>query len=448
MNMSKALKPSMFNYLCKDEQQLILYNSFIGTKSIAKVSDCNKVEVENLLSQSLIDEVSFNNITDTLFEMGFLVPADENEKLKREFLFSQFVNDDTLDLVITLTEKCNFVCKYCAQDFAKGKMSEIVQDQIIQFVKKNINKYSKLRVEWFGGEPLLCKDIIKKLSESFIDICRKARKGYSAAITTNGYLLDINTFRMLYDNKVIAYQITLDGLKKNHDKQRCLSNQKGTFDKILSNLLDIKNTTSSAAFRINIRTNFTKDIVDNIEDYLSFYQDQFIGDNRFVFFARAAEDWGGERVKGFEGLLNANEQHTLLEKIYNKNPKIDFYVNYSFLEPTSTVCHAVHKNMFNIGCDGKVYKCDSSIELACIGEICAGGKMVLDEYKMALWSCGTRYTSLECDECFFSCSCIKGGCPLDIVKGYDREKYRCSFEKYNIDALLKMFASTENIRLI
>ena len=212
--MSKALKPSMFDYLCKDEQQLILYNSFIGTKSIAKVSDCNKVEVENLLSQSLIDEVSFNNITDTLFEMGFLVPADENEKLKREFLFSQFVNDDTLDLVITLTEKCNFVCKYCAQDFAKGKMSEIVQDQIIQFVKKNINKYSKLRVEWFGGEPLLCKDIIKKLSESFIDICRKARKGYSAAITTNGYLLDINTFRMLYDNKVIAYQITLDGLKK------------------------------------------------------------------------------------------------------------------------------------------------------------------------------------------------------------------------------------------
>ena len=446
--MIKALKPSMFNYLCEDEQQLILYNSFNGTRSISKVSEYNKEEVRKLLSQSLIENSSFNNLTDTLFELGFLVHADENEKVKREFLFSQFVNDDTLDLVITLTEKCNFTCKYCAQDFAKGKMSETVQTDIVQFVKKNINKYGKLRVEWFGGEPLLCIDIIKKLSESFIDICRKSRKGYSAAITTNGYLLDIDTFRMLYNNKVIAYQITLDGLKKSHDEQRCLSNQKGTYDRIMSNLMDIKNNTSSAIFRINIRTNFTKSIVDDIENYLSFYAEKFAGDNRFVFLARAAEDWGGERVKDFEGLLDKNECNILMEKIYNRNPKIDFYSNYSFLEPASTVCHAVHKNMFNIGCDGKIYKCDSSIDIACIGEIGAGGKMNINDYKMALWSCGTRYTSLECEECFFSCSCIKGGCPLDIIKGYDPKQNRCSFEKNNIDSLLKMFVQNEKSNII
>lgn len=148
--MIKALKPLMFNYLCKDKQQLILYNSFVGTRSITKVSEQNKEKVENFLLQSLIEEPFFNNITDSLSELGFLVPIDEDEKIKREFLFSQFVNDNTLNLVITLTEKCNFVCKYCAQDFAKGKMSETVQENIIEFVKKNINKYNKLHVEWFG----------------------------------------------------------------------------------------------------------------------------------------------------------------------------------------------------------------------------------------------------------------------------------------------------------
>lgn len=441
--MDRILKPSMFNYILEDKEQMILYNSFWGTKSIVAVSDSKKEKVKNILKEKKIKKDDLDENGMTLFDHGFLVPYMENEKIKREYLFSQVVNDNTLDLVITVTEKCNFVCKYCAQDFTKGKMSEIVQDNIIQYVKKNISNYGKLHVEWFGGEPLLCLDIIEKLSYNFIDICRKAHKCYTAAITTNGYLLDLNTFKKLYNSKVIAYQITLDGLKDDHDKQRCLANEKGTFDKIISNLLDIKNNTASAFFRINIRTNFTKSIVNNMDEYLRFYEKKFMGDDRFVFFARAAEDWGGERVKKFNGLLDQKEENTLVEKIYENNPKINFYMNYSFLEPARTVCHAVHKNMFNIGCDGKVYKCDSSIDVACVGELCNGGKMIVDEYKLALWTCGTRYTSTECDECFFSCSCIKGGCPLDIVKGYNPSNNRCSFEKNNIDALLKLFVKNE-----
>lgn len=433
----------MFNYSLEDQDQLILYNSFIGTRSITTVSNERKAEIKDLLEKKEIEEDEFDERLKILFEQGLIVPYEEDEKLKRDYLFSRFVNNDTLDLVITVTEKCNFICKYCAQDFSKGKMNETVQQNLIEFVKKNISKYNRMRVEWFGGEPLLCLDIIQKMSAKFIDICRKAHKGYTAAITTNGYLLDLNTFKKLYDSKVIAYQITLDGLKKEHDSQRCLANQKGTFDKILSNLLDIKNNITSSIFRINIRTNFTKDIVDNLDEYLRFYEKYFVGDNRFVFFARAAEDWGGERVKSFKGLLDRNEENTLIEKIYENKPKIDFYMNYAFLEPTGTICHSVHKNMFNIGCDGKVYKCDSSIDVACVGEICDGGIMKIDEYKVALWACGTRYTSPECDECFFSCSCIKGGCPLDIIKGYNPSHNRCSFEKKNINALLKLFVRNE-----
>lgn len=441
--MNNFYKPSMFNYSCADNDQLILYNSFMGTRSIMSVSNGHKSEVKELLARDRIENDNSNNIITVLIERGFLVPLKENEKLKRDFLFSQAVNDNTLDLVITVTEKCNFVCKYCSQDFNKGKMENSVQENIIQFIKKNISRYSKLRVEWFGGEPLLCMDVIENLSKHFIDICRKAHKGYTAAITTNGYLLDLETFRKLYEYKVIAYQITLDGLKDEHDKQRCLANQKGTYDQILSNLLSISNNTKSALFRINIRTNFTKEIVKNMDAYLRFYEEKFKDDDRFMFFARAAEDWGGERVKKFSGLLNEQGQHSLIEKIYTNNPKINFFMNYSFLEPAKTVCHAVHKNMFNIGCDGKVYKCDSSIDIACVGEISDGGKMTIDDYKLALWTCGTRYTAPECEECFFSCSCIKGGCPLDIIKGYDPKEYRCSFEKNNIDALLKLFVKNE-----
>ena len=445
--MNKTYKPSMFNYILDDDEKLILYNSFVGVKSILTVTKQNQEHVKSVLAPGMLID-NPGNIERCLIEHGLLVPTEENEKTKRDFLLSQIVNSNTLELVITVTEKCNFVCKYCSLDFAKGKMSVTVQDNIIEFVNKNIYRYKDMRVEWFGGEPLLCMDIIEKLSTSFIEICRKAHKGYSAGITTNGYLLSFDTFKTLYNNKVIAYQITLDGLKQEHDNQRCLANQKGTFDVILSNLLQIKSNTKSAFFRINIRTNFTKASVSNIDEYLRFFEEQFAGDDRFAFFVRAAGDWGGDRVKSFNGLLSQNEENTLVEKIYQNDPKIDFHMNYAFLEPGRTVCHAVRKNMFNIGCDGKIYKCDSSIDIACVGELRDGGNMEIDEYKVALWACGTRYMSPECEECFFSCSCIKGGCPLDIVKGYDPQKKRCSFEKENIDGLLKLFVKSQKTMLI
>lgn len=442
--MSKLYKPSMFNYICENNNGLILYNSFVGTNSIISVSSKQKEKVNNFLKCRQVTESDLVGKERLLIKKGFLVDFYENEKVKRDFLFSQVVNDSTLFLVITVTEKCNFSCKYCSLDFNKERMSEVVQENIVQFVRKNISNYSGMRVEWFGGEPLLCVDIIEKLSKQFINICRKSHKWYTASITTNGYLLDLKTFKILFENKVVAYQVTLDGLKDDHDKQRCLTNYKGTFDKILSNLIDIKSNVISKFFKINIRTNFTKGIAEKIEDYLNFYESKFSGDSRFAFFARIAEDWGGERVKTFEGLLNKRQEKNLLDKICNCESCLNFFMNFTFLEPGKTVCHAVYKNMFNIGCDGKIYKCDSSIEIACVGKLKNGGELSIDQYKLAQWSYGTRYLAPECDECFFSCSCIKGGCPLDVIRGHDPLKKRCSFERDNIDSILKLFVKSIN----
>ena len=443
--MQQTYKPSMFNYICSDEKNLILYNSFLGSNSIIKINENEKSKIEHLLKKKSIEEKEICDRYSALIEKGFFVGINENEKMKREYLFTDMVFDNSLDLVITVTEKCNFACVYCSLDFVKGKMSLETQNDIVSFIKKNISKYKRMRVEWFGGEPLLCMDVISNLSEQFIDICRKAKKGYSAAITTNGYLLNLKNFNTLLDSKVLSYQITLDGLRENHDQQRWLANKKGTFEVILNNLLAIKQEVKNHFFRINIRTNFTKKIAEHMDDYLNFYESNFMDDDRFVFFVRAAGDWGGDRVKSFHGLLNSEEENSLMEHIFNQDTKLNFAMNYSFLEPGRTVCHAANKNMFNIGSDGKLYKCDSSIELACIGRIASGGNLIIDEYKQALWTTGTRYTCDECDDCFFSCSCIKGACPLDIIRGNDPKIKRCSFEKENLEYLLKQFVKTFDV---
>ena len=42
---------------------------------------------------------------------------------------------------------------------------------------------------WFGGEPLLAKEVIYRLSEAFIARTHDAGIAYTANIITNGYLL-------------------------------------------------------------------------------------------------------------------------------------------------------------------------------------------------------------------------------------------------------------------
>jgi uncharacterized protein len=60
-------------------------------------------------------------------------------------------------------------------------MSKNIQDEIIQFVKENIHKYTGLHVAWFGGEPLLATNCINYLSENFIKICHFKKEDISPA---------------------------------------------------------------------------------------------------------------------------------------------------------------------------------------------------------------------------------------------------------------------------
>ena len=64
---------------------------------------------------------------------------------------------------------------------------------------------------------------------------------------------------------MIAHTVSIDGIKETHDKQRVLANGEGTYDTIMSNLLDIKNKTKSAIQKIIIRTNVSKDIYAHIK---------------------------------------------------------------------------------------------------------------------------------------------------------------------------------------
>lgn len=247
--MFKNMKMSKYNFSTYNQDgDLILYNFLMGIPSLTKVK---KLDIDMFKQLFLKDtEIlstsckKYIEAEEYLLKSGILFANDINENVLQEAQQYDKVYDSRLTLFILPTGNCNFRCPYCfenSQPFLGNAMTVEVQNAIIKFVQRQIHNYTALHVCWFGGEPLLEPQIIKKLSEKFIQICKTRFIPYSAEIVTNGFCLDTDMFEMLYNLKVYNYTITLDGFKEQHDKTRFLSNKKGSFDTIIDNLLKIRN---------------------------------------------------------------------------------------------------------------------------------------------------------------------------------------------------------------
>ncbi len=106
--------------------------------------------------------------------------------------------DNTKTLVVNwhLTEVCNFKCDFCYAKWGKEKTPDLFRDEkkalllldeiIILFnsIKKQ-GGFSKLRINFAGGEPLLYKkQLIKIIKET-------KKRGLETSIITNGYFIDL-----------------------------------------------------------------------------------------------------------------------------------------------------------------------------------------------------------------------------------------------------------------
>ena len=428
MSVVNMYKPSIYNRICEDGENLAIYNSYQGIKSIHKVSACKKEKICEILKRKTLLPDNDPDIN-KLIDWGFIVPISVDEQLIKEALYEEVCNNNNLHLLVYTTNDCNFRCKYCALDFEKQKITDDTREGIIEFIRKNVHKYSSVSIDWFGGEPLLEMDSILYISKKVKEICKNAKKPFSGLITSNGYLLSPSNVQKLIECNVLNYTITIDGLRNTHDNQRALINGEGTFDKIISNLIWIKNNVKTRTINIIIRTNITKEIMENIPEYYEFYNNTFGDDPRFSLFVRPANDWGGERVKSFyNSLINENEIESMYKAVFNNTSGIVFERNIGDIDVASSTCSAVFKNKFTIGTGGKIYKCDDADDKLCVGQLFKNGKMELDKDKVLMWERGYRKNRPECKDCYYSCSCFGGACPKTFILGQGKNCVKAEIE--------------------
>jgi uncharacterized protein len=437
--------PSKFNYSStKSDGGLLIYNSYTGM--ISKVSSENKETYFKWIAGGISEKS--DPAFEKLVEKGYFIEESEDEDQKALLAYSKILREQSLHLIILPTEQCNFRCQYCYEDFKRGKMSSDLQDALIKYVRRSMPGYSSLRVSWFGGEPLMAFDVIEHLSTEFLKICKALKRPYSADMTTNAYLMHLDSFKKLLQWNVLQYQVTLDGTEKTHNRQRPLANGGESFDKIIKNLSDIKNNVKTGRFQIMIRTNFTNDMEDSISEYVDYYDKLFGDDVRFSFFVRTAGNWGGDRVNGISGKLISDEGESRLFDAFARLGKtLNLTSHQDFIMPLGSVCYACTAGSIVVDSEGSIRRCTCSLDdddVNKIGYLGLDGRLFIDAYKASRWI-PRMPENPKCKSCFFLPGCFANSCPKHgIYTGGEV----CPHEKCSIDSVLAILDKCNDYEMI
>ena len=161
-----------------------------------------------------------------------------------------------------LTEKCNLNCTYCYEG-EKGSHELPFLDikKVLDNEVKNGSK--KCQISFFGGEPLLKKELIYEVINYADELEKNNDIKFSYSITTNATLID-KDFIKLAKKKDFLIGISLDGNKETHNKNRSTYSGEETFDLVSDNTrLLLKSVHRVVAMPVITKNNY-KDMVENV----------------------------------------------------------------------------------------------------------------------------------------------------------------------------------------
>lgn len=230
---------------------------------------------------------------------------------------------------LQLTYCCNLHCDMCGQWGKSGIFRENIknlrnQEITIDAWKNIIDQAAKWksRINLWGGEPFLKKDIFKIIK--YI----KSKK-LKCSVVTNGVLID-KYYKEIIDSKLDKIFLSIDGTREIHDKIR---GKKGTFDKILkgiNSLHDLKRKKNLKKPYIEILCTINKDnnkIIDKMPQVSRIFNADKL-DLALLMFAssKTANDYRKEFTNRF-GFLPKSQNGWILNKTGVNGLKLSEKIN-------------------------------------------------------------------------------------------------------------------------
>ncbi len=200
-----------------------------------------------------------------LTEQGMLYSPELDEAV----LLRQLENNSGLKaLCLHVAHDCNLSCEYCFA--SKGSycserrlMPEEVAFKAMEYLAQNSGNRKNIEVDFFGGEPLINFEVIKKAVDYGKELEKRYNKKFYFTITTNGTLLDREKISYINEN-MDNVVISLDGRKSIHDAMRYYRNGEGSYDEIVDAARKLVSSRGGKSYYI--RGTFTNRNLDFAED--------------------------------------------------------------------------------------------------------------------------------------------------------------------------------------
>lgn len=430
-----TMKVSQYTRYTKYGDDVIVYNTYNGA-------------LGSLNKNTATDE--YNNVISAIDKKAEC-RALETKKYSQEFLSNFCVEDDVdeinvlaadylarcwdpqnLYFICVVNNFCNFKCAYCYETHDKQQFSASALDNLYQAIVDYHSKVNlkKIGIEWYGGEPLLSKDLILSFTKKLNSFCKMNDIETIYAITTNGYELTSEVATEFVELGITSFQITIDGAEYLHNKLRPLKNGSGTWSKIIENLEHMK--TLDKLFHVIIRVNYTYETLECFDEFLDYFESHF-DSSRFSLFFHGISDWGGDSSDS-EMIVDESVKTyiacELIERTIKRGINVTrFNTAYSRY---GRVCYASIPNHFVVSSDEKLRKCTFDMPeydaFNCVGDI-SDGILNIDGFKLANFA-APKFYNQKCLQCDILPICMNMSCPKTNLHREDRE---CSMDKRLVD---------------
>lgn len=422
----------------------------------------------------VFDDISYDIIDDFDKGLDYIVenydydPADIEEAyqeidqlVKGDYLLTPEVKEGELkynrenvvkSLCLHVSHDCDLNCRYC---FASGGTYNTERDimsyetgkKALDFLIENSGHRRNLEVDFFGGEPLLNFDVVKKLTLYGEELNEKYNKNIRFTITTNGTHLTDEIIDFINDH-MSNVVLSLDGRKEINDKMRPNRGGKGSFDKVVPKFQDLIEKRGDKEYYV--RGTFTNENLDFSKDAMTFRE---LGFDK-ISLEPVVTDPKEPYALREEHIDKIKEEYEKFAKIYlEENEKSDFLFYHFMMDLDEGPCLAKR----SVGCGagseylaitptGDIYPCHQFVgkEEFKIGNLDEGIKNedLREEFRTS-----NIFTKEDCSKCWakFYCS---GGCHAnnyyntgDLHQAY---KMGCELEKKRIECAIAILASGDN----
>ena len=164
-------------------------------------------------------------------------------------------------ITLQVTQQCNLRCKYCTYSETNVAGQRVHSPKVmswetakagVDFLVRHSENAADVNIGFYGGEPLLQFNLIKKVVAYAEE--ELYGKGVTFSITTNGTIFTDEIIQFFMEHKIFIL-ISLDGPSEMHNANRIFKDGKsGTFEKIEENMKYISENFPALLKKISFNT--------------------------------------------------------------------------------------------------------------------------------------------------------------------------------------------------